>query len=112
METVLDILKEYGITTIEDGYITLPQERVFSSWRRVRKIAEGADGYALYWRVTYELRICYRDGKTAENKLVEEMLEDKFRELDDLECEYGYNSEDKLDITVYRFTGIENFKEF
>lgn len=109
MEAVLDILKEHGIKTIEDGYVTLPKEHFFSSWRRVQKRAEGSDGYALYWRVTYELRLCYRDKKTDEDKFTEKLLESMFRELENLDCKYGYNSEDKLDITVYSFTGIENF---
>lgn len=111
MELVLEILKEHGIPTVEDGYVTLPQEHRFSSWRKSHKKAEGSDGYALYWRVTYELRICYRDGKTKQDNLMEKLLENEFRELDDLECTYGYNSDDKLDITIYTFTGIENFKE-
>ena len=111
MELVLSTLEKCGIQTIEDGYVTLPQEHCFSSWRRTRKKAEGSDGYALYWRVTYELRVCFRDGKTNRDKLTEEFLENEFRELDDLECTYGYNSDDKLDITIYTFTEIENFKE-
>lgn len=109
METVLNILKEHGIKTIEDGYVTLPKEHCFSSWRIAGKKAEGADGYALYWRVTYELRICYKDGKTKQDKIKEKLLENAFRELENLECKYGYNSEDKLDITIYSFTSIEEF---
>lgn len=98
MERVLDILKKYGIKAEENGYITLPRDHCFAAWRVVHRRAQGADGYGLYWDVTFELRICYRDKKTAA---------DKSREK--LESDYTYNYDDKLDITIYTFMGKENF---
>ncbi|MCM1328371.1 MAG: hypothetical protein NC253_02935 [Ruminococcus sp.] len=109
MEDVLELLKDVGIEAEKDGYITLPREHCFAAWRIAHRKAQGADGYALYWDVTYELRLCYRDGKTADDLKREKILEKKFRELEDLESDYDYDANDKLDITVYKFTGTEEF---
>lgn len=110
MERVLDILKKYGIKAEEDGYITLPRDHCFATWRVAHRRAQGADGYNLYWDVTFELRICYRDKKTAADKSREKLIESDMRFLDGLESDYAYNYDDKLDITIYTFMGRENFE--
>ncbi len=109
IELVLKALEKHGIKAVEDGYITLPQEHCFAAWRIDHRKAEGADGYALYWQVTYELRICYRGGKTEADLMREKELENEFRVLENLESDYIYDSNDKLDITVYTFTGKQDF---
>lgn len=109
MERVLEILKKYGVESVENGYITLPKEHCFAAWRVVHRQAQGADGHALYWNVTFELRICYRDKKTAEDKARERLIEKDMRFLDGLESDYAFNDNDKLDITVYTFMGRERF---
>lgn len=109
MERVLDILKKHGIKAEEGGYITLPKDHCFVAWRVAHRSAQGADGYNLYWNVTFELRICYRDRKTAADKSREKLIERDMRFLDELESDYGYDDNDKLDITIYTFMGRENF---
>lgn len=112
IEQVIKILEKYGIkAVVRDGYITLPQEHCFAVWTIPRRKADGADGYALYWTVTYEVRICYRDQKTAEDIRREKLIENELRELENLESEYLFDSKDKLDITVYDFTDTEDFEE-
>ncbi|MCM1023819.1 MAG: hypothetical protein NC395_07145 [Prevotella sp.] len=109
MEFVLELLAKHGIKAEKDGYITLPREHCFAAWRIAHRKAKGADGYAFYWDVTYELRLCYRDGKNAGDLERELKLESEFRGLDNLESDYDYDSNDKLDITVYTFTGTADF---
>lgn len=109
MERVLDILKKHGIKAEEGGYITLPKDHCFAAWRVAHRRAQGADGYNLYWDVTFELRICYRGKKTAVDKSREKLIERYMRFLDGLESDYAYNDNDKLDITIYTFMGRENF---
>ena len=111
IEQVLKALEEHGIKSEQDGYITLPQEHCFAAWRIAHRKAAGADGYALYWQVTYEVRICYRDNKTEVDLKREKELESKFRVLNNLESDYAYNPDDKLDITVYSFTDNKDFQE-
>lgn len=110
MDRILDILKKYGIKAVEDGYITLPKDHCFAAWRVAHRRAQGADGYELYWDVTFELRICYRDRKTAADKSREKLIERDMRFLEGLESDYAYNDNDKLDITIYTFTGREKFE--
>lgn len=69
----------------------------------------GADGYGIYWLVTYEVRIYYRDEKTDEDCRLEKNIENEIRELDNLESDYDYDSKDKMDITIYSFTASEEF---
>lgn len=109
MDRVLEILKKYGIEAKEDGYITLPKDHCFAAWRVAHRQSQGADGYALYWNVTFELRIMYRDKKTAADLSREKLIEKEMRFLEGLESDYGYNYDDKLDITVYIFMGREKF---
>lgn len=109
MERVLDILKKYGIGAVKDGYITLPREHCFAAWRAAHRKAHGADGHALYWDVTFELRICYRDKKTAADESREKLIERDMRFLEGLESDYDYDDVNKLEITVYSFIGREKF---
>lgn len=109
IERVLNLLEQYGIKVVQDGYITLPQEHCFATWRIAHRTAAGADGYALYWQVRYELRICYRDDKTEDDIKRENELESEFRVLNNLESDYIYDFDDQLDITVYSFTDNVDF---
>lgn len=110
IDDVLNALRQNGITDIaKNGYVVLPKSRCFAAWRVVHKSAGGADGYAMYWKVAYEVRICYRDNRTADDEEREKTLENAFRGLEDLECDYEYNSDDKLDITTYSFSDIVEF---
>ncbi len=110
IEYVLDVLKKHGIKhIIRDGYITLPTEHCFAVWRIAHRKADGADMYNMFWHVTYEVRICYRENKLDEDKYLEKEIESDFREIQGLESEYFYNSNDKLEITEYTFTDIIEF---
>lgn len=93
----------------KDGYINIPKDHIFASWRIAHKTADGADGYNMFWRVTYELRIFYRDGKKSADIQKELLFEDGLRECQGLECDYDYDSNDKLDFTTYSFIGIVDF---
>lgn len=106
---VISVIESAGIRCIKDGYTTLPADHCFAVWRKAKRWAKGADGYALYWAVTYELRIFYRDRKTVADMTAERALEAEIRECDNLESEYEYDPDSKLDITVYRFDGTEEF---
>ncbi len=108
--SVLEILKEHGIKhIIHNGYITLPTEHCFAVWRIAQRKADGADMYNMFWHVIYEVRICYRENKLDTDTERERAIEDEFRELQDLESKYSYDSNDKLEITEYRFTDIIDF---
>ncbi len=105
----LDILSKYGIGAVRDGYESVPTEHCFAVWSIEHRKAMGADGYGLYWLVTYEVRIYYRGGKTDEDCHLEKTIENEICELNNLESDYDYDSKDKIDITVYSFTADEDF---
>lgn len=113
MDDVLAVLKEcFGdIPCKNGGFISLPKEHTFAVWRISHRRAEGADGYNLYWNVTYELRIFYRDIKSKLDWHRERMFEDGIRECCSLESDYEYDDNDKLDITVYKFTDTIEIQE-
>ncbi len=106
---VLDILGKHGICAVRDGYDSVPKEHCFAVWSIEHRKAMGADGYGLYWLVTYEVRIYYRGGKTDEDCHLEKTIENEICELNNLESDYDYDSKDKIDITVYSFTADEDF---
>ena len=110
MENILEILKGYGIETVQDGYITLPKSHCFATWRIGHRQAKGADNYNMYWEFPVELRICYRDDKTTDDWAWEKRLESDMQDLENLESDYTYDNQDKLEITVYTFTARENFE--
>lgn len=110
MENLLEILKEQGIKTVQDGYITLPKDHCFATWRIGHRTAHGADNFNMYWEFPVELRIIYRESKTAEDWAWEKDFESYMQELQNLESDYLYDSQDKLEITLYTFTGRENFE--
>ena len=103
---VLEALKEnFGdIPCLKGGFVSLPKAHTFATWRITRRKADGADGYNLYWEVSYELRIFHRDNKTEQDRESEREFEDALRECEELESSYEYDSDAKLDITVYTFT--------
>lgn len=103
---VLKALKEnFGdIPCLKGGFVSLPKAHTFATWRITRRKADGADGYNMYWTVSYELRIFYRDNKTEQDCECEREFEDTLRECEELESSYEYDSDAKLDITVYTFT--------
>lgn len=109
MKRVLEILKKHGIEAVENGYITLPKEHCFAAWRVAHRRAQGADGHALYWDVTFELRVCYRDKKTADDVSRERLIEKDMRFLEGLESDYVLDDDNKIEITVYTFMGRERF---
>ena len=110
IEDVLEALEfVYGIEGKEDGFISLPKAHTFAVWRISGRIAEGSDGYALYWNVTYELSIFYRDSKKDDDKSKEKRFEHKLRYADNLTSDYGYDSKDNLYITTYRFNTTVDF---
>lgn len=110
IEEVLEALSNvYGIEPKENGFTALPKDHVFAVWRINGRSAEGSDGYALYWRTTYELRIFYRDGKKEADKEREKIFEEALRYTEQLTSNYEYDSTDKLDITVYSFTVAVDF---
>ena len=111
IEYFLQLLEEYGIKFAKNGFIALPKEHCFATWRIASRRAMGADGYAMYWNAVYEVRLFYRENKTESDEAIERKLESRLRELDGLESNYDYNPDDKLDITLYRFNGAINFKE-
>lgn len=110
MEHILEVLKGYGIETKQDGYITLPKDHCFATWRIGHRTAQGSDNYNMYWEFPVQLRICYRDNKTADDWVQEKAIENHMLELQNLESDYTYDSQDKLEITVYTFTERENFE--
>lgn len=109
IENFLDILNKRCIIYVRDGFITLPAGHIFATWRIVKRKADGADGYNMFWRTVYEVRIFYRNSKTAADIAMEKDMEDDMREFETLECEYDYDSDNKLDITIYRFTAVNEF---
>lgn len=113
IETVLDVLKECfeEIPCKRDGFVSLPPEHCFAVWRIAHRSADGADGYNMYWNVTYELRIFYRDAKTDDDVMRELAFENGLRECYGLESDYEYDSSAKLDITVYTFKNAIDFQE-
>lgn len=111
IEHFLQLLEVYGIKYAKNGFITLPKDHSFATWRIARRKAMGADGYALYWDAVFEVRLFYRDNKTESDEAFERKLESRLRELDGLESKYDYNPDDKLDITLYSFNGVINFEE-
>jgi hypothetical protein len=106
---VLAALTDAGITYRQDGYTAIPSAHCFATWRKVSRRAEGADGYALYWIVTYEIRIFYREKKTSADLATEISIEEELRGCENLESEYAYDPDNKLEITIYTFTGEEKF---
>ncbi|MGN1120687.1 MAG: hypothetical protein ACI4Q4_10035 [Oscillospiraceae bacterium] len=109
IEDFLDILNKRHIIYMRDGFITLPAGHIFATWRIVKRKADGADGYNMFWRTVYEVRIFYRNSKTATDIAIEKDMEDDMRGFDNLECEYDYDSDNKLDITIYRFSADIDF---
>lgn len=108
---VLEALKEnFGdIPCLKGGFVSLPKAHTFATWHITRRKADGADGYNLYWEVSYELRIFYRDNKTAQDCKCEREFEDALRECEELESSYEYDDDAKLNVTVYSFTDIIDF---
>lgn len=106
INNVLAALKESfdNIPCSNGGFVSLPKAHTFAAWRITRRKADGADGYNMYWVVSYELRIFYRDNKTVQDCEREREFENALRECDGLESSYEYDSDAKLDITVYTFT--------
>ncbi|MGN0598653.1 MAG: hypothetical protein ACI4JK_02060 [Oscillospiraceae bacterium] len=113
IDEVLSVMKKcFGdIPCKNGGFISLPKQHhhTFAVWRISHRRADGADGYNLYWDVTYELRIFYRDTKTELDWQNEKEFEDGIRECNGLESDYEYDDSDKLDITVYKFTDTIEF---
>lgn len=110
IEEVLEALQNsMDIKAKKDGFVSLPKNHRFAVWRINGRAAEGADGYALYWRVTYELRIFYRDGKKEADEEQEKLFEEALRFAEQLTSEPGYDSKDNLEITIYRFTAAVDF---
>lgn len=114
IDSVLSVMKEcFGdIPCKRDGFISLPPKaHCFAVWRISHRSADGADGYNMYWNVTYELRIFYRDTKTEPDLKHELMFEDGIRECYGLESDYEYDDNDKLYVTVYKFKNTIDFQE-
>lgn len=110
IEEVLEALKNsMDVKAKKDGFATLPKDHRFAVWRINGRAAEGTDGYALYWRVNYELRIYYRDGKKEIDETHEKIFEEALRYAEQLTSDYDYDSKDNLDITIYRFTAAVDF---
>lgn len=109
IEDFLALLDGRNIPYEENGFIKLPAAHRFATWRIVERKAYGADGYNMLWRTVYEVRIFYRDSKTAADIAMEKAMEGDMRQFEGLECEYDYDSDNKLDITIYRFTADIDF---
>lgn len=104
------VLKSHGIINIaRTAFITLPQSHAFATWTRSQRTAIGADEYAMYWEVTYEVRIFYRDGRKTADVEMEKAIEQVLREFSGLTSEDGFNGEDNFDVTLYKFTTTEEF---
>lgn len=106
IEEVISSLKENysGIKCVRDGFVSLPNEHIFAVWRISHRKAQGADDWNMYWDVTYELRIFYRENKTPQDLKTEKSFEKSLRECGGLESDYEYDANAKLDITIYNFT--------
>ena len=110
IEEVVEALQNsMGIKAKKDGFVSLPKDHRFAVWRTSGRAAEGADGYNLYWRTTYELRIFYRDSKKQSDEDAEKIFEEALRFAEQLTSEPDYDSKDNLDITIYRFTAAVDF---
>lgn len=110
IDGVIEVLKAHGITKIAHmGFTTLPKEHVFATYGILSETAQGADEYALYLEVAYQVRIFYRDGKTAADKAMEKLIKQNLRMCDGLTIKYDYDSENSLDITFIEFNVNENF---
>lgn len=94
-----------------DGFIALPTAHCFAVWRTSHRKAGGADGYNMFWEVTYELRIFYRDNKSEQDWQNERKFENCLRECNGLESDYEYDDNDKLYVTVYKFNDIIEIQE-
>jgi len=106
----LEIISTHGFENVAlMGFVTLPKSHAFATYGILQKVAQGADNYALYWDVTYQVRLFYRDGKTAADYATEKLIEQDIREFDGLTAKFDYNSEDSLDITFYEFKTREDF---
>lgn len=105
IEEIIGSLKEkYGdIKCVRDGFVSLPNEHIFAVWRISHRKAQGADDWNMYWDITYELRIFYRENKTLQDLKTEKSFEKSLRECRELESDYEYDDNAKLDITVYTF---------
>lgn len=106
IDDVLEALKTSfdNIPCSDGGFVSLPKAHTFAVWRITRRKADGADGYNMYWTVSYELRLFYRDNKTEQDCKREREFEDALRECEKLESSYEYDSDAKLYITIYTFT--------
>lgn len=113
IDDVLSVMKKYfgDIPCKNGGFISLPKDHTFAVWRIKHRTADGPDNYNLYWEVTYELRIFYRDTKTELDWQNEQKFEDGIRECSGLESDYEYDDSDKLEITVYKFNDIIEIQE-
>ena len=113
IDEVLSVMKKcFGdIPCKSGGFISLPKAHNFAVWRIKHRTAGGADGYNLYWDVTYELRIFYRDNKSGLDLHNELKFENGIRECIGLESDYEYDDNDKLDITVYKFNDTIEIQE-
>lgn len=113
IDEVLSVMKKcFGdIPCKNGGFISLPKahHHNFAVWRISHRRADGPDDYYLYWEVTYELRIFYRDTKTELDWQNERKFEDGIRECYGLESDYDYDDSDKLEITVYKFKDTIEF---
>lgn len=107
--SALSALDALHIVYSKDGFKALPTSHCFATYRVAHRAAQGADGFALYWDVTYEIRLFYRDAKSDADRLIERELEQAYRTLDGLESDYYYIDTDKLDVTVYMFKCEEEF---
>ena len=110
IDGVIEVLKDHGITKIAHmGFTTLPKEHVFATYGILSETAQGADEYALYLEVAYQVRIFYRDGKTVTDKAMEKLIKQSLRTCEGLTIKYDYVSEDSLDVTFIEFTTTEEF---
>lgn len=111
IDEVLEVIKAHGISKVAlfPGYVTLPKDHVIATYGKLKKTAQGADGYALYWVVTYRICIFYREQKTDDDWAIETAIEQGLRACENLSVEYDYNDTDKLDVTYIEFTTTEEF---
>lgn len=111
IDNVIEALKEcFGdIPCSRDGFISLPKDHTFAVWRISHRKADGADSWNMFWKASYELRIFYRNNKTAQDIEREAEFENALRECSDLESNYEYDDDAKLYVTVYSFTDIIDF---
>ena len=111
IDEVIEVLNANGISKVAlfPGYVTLPKDHIIVTYGMLKKTAQGADGYALYWDITYRICLFYREQKTADDWAMEKLIENGLRACNNLTVEYDYNDTDKLDVTYIEFTTTEEF---